>query len=197
MFVGCDDGETNINRHGDFYPMKANATWQYISEWSCDYVECDSDYPNWFQYVWGDTVIQGKTYTIVRGVYDVAKIARKEGSKYYEWDVDNNQEYLFLDTGTPPGKSWIKNEGEHWKTEIFVKIPLGELNVKGEEYRDIMVMREVTTYGGEADSYSYSYEHVTHHYYARGIGEILSVSPGVPYTYFNGSKLSLYKYEPK
>ncbi|HEY3403353.1 MAG TPA: hypothetical protein VGK59_08210 [Ohtaekwangia sp.] len=191
LIGSCDDSDSTINRSGDFYPMRENATWQYISEWGCDYSDCNADYPNWFQYVWEDTVIHGKNYTIVRGVYDVAKIARRQGHKYYEWDVYNNQEYLFLDTSLSPGESWIRNESEYWKTEIFAERPLNAFLVKGKTYHDVIVMREEVTYNDG----TYSYVHLTHRYYARGIGEILSVSPGIPNSYFNGSKLSIFRYE--
>lgn len=192
MFMSCDTGESPINRFGDFYPMKRDATWQYISEWSCEYSACDSEYPNWFQYVWEDTVIHGRTYTPIRGPYDVVRMARREGNKYYEWNIYENQEYLFLDAGLSAGESWIKSEGEYWKTEIFSENSLNVLSVKGKQYHDVIVMREETIY----DDGSYSYTYLTHRYYARDIGEILSVSPGVPNTYFYGTKFSLYKYEP-
>ena len=191
MLIACDDENTAAPITGDFYPMKTNATWQYISEWSCDFAPCNSDDPNWFQYVWGDTVIQGMTYTVVRSVYDVAKIARRAGNKYYEWHIYDNKEYLFLDAGLSPGKSWIKNEDKYWKTEVFAEQPLSVLQVKDKEYHDVVVMREETSY---CDG-TYSYLYVVHRYYAKDVGEVLSVSPAVPNTYFSGTKFSLYKYE--
>lgn len=192
LFSGCDEGDGGINfSSGDFYPMKEDASWQYISEWGCDYIECNEKFPNWFQYVLEDTIIQNKKYTVIRGVYDVAKIARREGNKYYEWHIYDEEEYLFLDAGLSPGESWIKQQDQYWKTEVFVEEPMTTLRVKDKQFSDVIVMREERSY----DDGSYSYLQVTHHYYAKDIGEVLSVSPAVPNTYFGGSKFSLFKYE--
>jgi len=192
MLAACTDSNTEPWIGGDYFPMQPGATWQYVYESNCDTQPCDSYITNWFTFTAEDSVFDGKRYTVLRNTQDISAIVRKEGTRYYRWDMYTNREYLFLDTALPEGSSWIESEDQYWKTEYTAGKPLPWLMVKKKRYSDIVVVKRTNTYAD--DDYSFRVEETK--YYARGIGEVYTEQEWPVVSYVHDVKLSLLSHEP-
>ena len=189
VFLSCDETETDYKKP-DYFPLNDQSKWEYQWEYKCD---CPEEYVAFdAPTIWiaGDSIIQGVIYSKIENEYGLLKLVRREGSKYYEFNL-YNMESLFLDTSLPEGSSWTIDTDDFWHSEYIIQRPVQKMTVNSITYYDIIVVENRTTYGiVTSDEYSVSY----FHYYAKDIGEILVYNPPNTITYVSDTKFSLLKY---
>lgn len=187
LLVQCDESE-NVKAQNDYFPLKDNATWEYQWEHRIDSSEEYLPFSTPLTIkVTGDTIIQDKRYFIMEYEHTDTKFIRKEDNQYFAFRVYDEQEFVFLDTSTPSGRGWVRSETDSWRHEYIMQRPLYKFTVNSKTYYDVLVVEERIS--DKQSEYSIS----TFHYYANGVGEILTYYPRTPNSYQNGSKFSLLK----
>lgn len=188
--TGCE--EESITRNGDFFPVSDHSKWEYFYEYFCD---CPEDHPFYSYtadlYVSGDTTLSGKTYFKIRNEYDLIKLVRREGKKYFMWDNNAEEEFVFLDTELPVNATWIAYEDEFNKHEFTIVKAAKQMIVRNKTYHHVLAVLEKFSYDDGTNSSVVP----VYHYYVEDVGEIATYHPATPYTYQSETKVSLVKFE--
>src|SRR5882762_9201862 len=184
--------EPNIANR-DYFPLNENTGWEYTYQY---FATDDNGTFLWADTVKltikGDTLLDGITYKKVvddQGV--IKKALRKEGSKYYGWTNELyrgfTKEYLFLDEDAPLNTTWTYDKGDGARTVYTVEAVSASRTYNGITYTDVMELK-VEYYSGS------DYHNTTHHYYARGFGEIYALYPYPTSLTYSDLNISLLKY---
>lgn len=193
ILISCDEARVTptpddpdvdqFDPKDDFFPMTENKQWEYVHTY------LDEDSSLTFSEILTlkideDTVIDDKTYKQFvdeKGI--VVKVARREGSQYFgrnhELYGGFSHEYMFLDTAVEIGGSWsyLKNEG-NTKTEYIVKELHDLYTVSGVEFKNVLEI-ETNYYELKDDEFIFTLS--SKHFYAKGLGEVYSFYPGIPF----------------
>jgi hypothetical protein len=192
IFLGCDESET-YHPQSNYFPLNDQSEWEYQWEYGCD---CPEKYlphgdPRVLK-VKGDTVINGKTYATIEDEYGPIKIVRQQGEKYFKVNLGDGTESLFLDANMPVGRSFSVSKHKFWEYKLTLQKRIHEMIVNDVTYHNILVVEDQLLY----DDDQYNYTQSTFHYYADGIGEILTYNPPMPNSYMPfGSKFSLLRFK--
>jgi len=190
IFLGCDESET-YHQPSSYFPLNSQAEWEYQWEYGCNCPEKfgpPSD-PRVLK-VRGDTVLNGKTYSKIEDEYGPIKIVRQEGEKYFMVNLGDGTESLFLDTNVPVGRSFSVSRHKFWEYKLTLQKRIQKMIVNDVTYHNVLIVEDQLLY----DDGHFEYTNSTFHYYANGIGEILTYYPPAPYNPY-GSKFSLLKFK--
>jgi hypothetical protein len=190
ILLGCDETES-LHSKSNYFPLENPSHWEYQWEYGCpDAAVICPPSPTIALWVGGDTVLQGKTYSKIEFEYGVLKLVRRNGNQYFIVNLSNGTESVFLDTAVPAGSFWSLSHDKFWEDKFIMLEPIQTMIVNGITYHDVLAIEHQILY----DDGQFKFVTSTFHYYANGIGEILTYNPPSPDTYNPyGSKFSLLK----
>jgi hypothetical protein len=160
--VGCadDPASPGSNNTGDsFWPSSKGSTWTYAGS------------QNYTVTAGGDTTVQGKQYTAMYREPGGTSLLRRDGASYYNTDVNNTAEILFLKDGGV-GTTWshsIPVQGMPNNYEYKIE-EVGKTHVvNGQSYSNVMRVHLNTTitFAGQTITAAQA-----DYYYAKGVGLI-------------------------
>ena len=197
LVIACThDDPSPFSHKEDYFPLKEGNTWQYTVAQTCD-CSCPCASFNfgliWFQHQFslktaGDSVINDRLYRKIEYESgDIAKMVRRDDSRYYARNTWKEEEHLFLDTSLPVGSSWVGYQNEYYRLTYTIKLKNDSRVIGGKSYKNIIVVEEAYcwTVGDECDPNS---SQIVDHYFAPGAGEVYSHRPYNPLTYYSGNE---------
>jgi hypothetical protein len=198
--LSCEKNDVSVRIpiKGDYFPLQKGNEWEYVRtetiRCNCSdsgrvlidtlkvYIDRIFDFNNGTLTSANNLKETPFTLLLDRGIADkknfyFSRLARKQGSRYTDLPP-YRLESLFLVDDKPINYSWVEYEGF---IVLTVKQVNGILNVKNNAYKNVIEIQE--------DGKVYT----THHYYARGIGEIYSIQlfKGANSEYSNRSMIEL------
>lgn len=191
IIQSCDGSETYYEKP-DYFPLNDQSQWEYQWESRCDCPEKYLPRSTTTLLITGDTVLNGKKYSKIEyeyshNEYGLLKIVRRENDRYFRANLSDGTEHVFLDTNIPVNHSWIAMEDDFYISKLFMRKPFKRMTVNSVIYHNVLMVEENISFK-DHDFFVSSF-----HYYAKGVGEILTYYPRTRNSYQNGSKFSLLK----
>lgn len=114
---GCGYDEDNVS--GNFYPLslRSESYQRYIAAGDNHEFKL---YDTISVFVRGDTLVDGRKYSVIANSLGAKRLVRKHGSQYFARDFlgyteTMGDEYMFLNSSFPVGMSWTSHEEDPGK----------------------------------------------------------------------------------